>query len=141
MRRPISASSGDAKITVQVTHCFLSRHIFCHILTTIQSLSMSFSLLIKYSFIFQIEVDQSIFDKTAVPIAFHAQKKSVFSLRDFIAQLRTNINRDELVYLHNQLSSELSERTSIIGEMIPGKTEHKIRFLCISKFCSYFSFF
>ncbi len=68
--------------------------------------------------------------------AFFSQKKEVFSLSEVISLLPRNLTRDDLIDLHQKLSDEISERTSIICEMIPGIIIYACLFIITS--ISYF---
>lgn len=64
--------------------------------------------------LFKLTVD----DKT-LDYAFHGDEAFDFQ-ESFISFLKTNLARDELVYIQKEISQELSERTSLLFEMIPG---------------------
>jgi hypothetical protein len=63
----------------------------------------------------KVQVDNNVLEKNvSLP-----RNNRTLSLRDFMSFLKTNLVRDELAYFLKEWNAELSERTSLICEMIP----------------------
>jgi hypothetical protein len=63
----------------------------------------------------QLQLDNQILEKNV----FLPRNKEPLNLRDFVALLKKNLVREELVFIQKEFSNELNERASIVCEGIP----------------------
>jgi hypothetical protein len=63
----------------------------------------------------QIELDNSTLQNNV----FLPRNKEIFIFRDFIHLLRSNITREEVLYIQKEMTEEMNERNSVICAMIP----------------------